>query len=379
MSESLSQEEIDAMLNGGSIPAQTNDADNQLTEQDKFDIIGEVGNISMSQAATTLSSILNRRVMITTPRVSKVKFSEILNGLAAPKVSTTVEFKEGLYGTNLMLLEVSDAIIIADLMMGGEGDPKTTKFTELELSAVAEAMNQMIGSASTSMATMINRKVDILPPVVNLWENEEEIDYEGIVLDEDIYRISFSLSVEGVIESEIMQVFTNDVVNEIMEAMLADQAEDLRQPAPAVEQKVVQPEPQPVQQTQTVQQPTQQEPQWQQTAQTQQQPQRKVEVNQAEFQPLTARPSVDGDNLDLILDVPLDLSVILGKSKKSIKEILSLNTGSVVELDKLTDEPLEILVNGKLIATGEVVVINENFGVRITNILSPKQRLHHLN
>lgn len=368
MSESLSQEEIDAMLNGGSIPAQASESDNSLTEQDKFDIIGEVGNISMSQAATTLSSILNRRVMITTPRVSKVKFGEILKGLTAPKVSTTVEFKEGLYGTNLMLLEVSDAIIIADLMMGGEGEPKNTQFTELELSAVAEAMNQMIGSASTSMATMINRKVDILPPVVNLWENEAAIDYDGIVSDEDIYRISFSLNVEGVIESEIMQIFTNEVVNEIMDAMLADQAEDLRQSVPEVEKKVVQPEPQPVQ--------SQPEPQWQQSTQ---QTQRKVEINQAEFQPLTAKPSVDGDNLDLILDVPLDLSVILGKSKKSIKEILSLNTGSVVELDKLTDEPLEILVNGKLIATGEVVVINENFGVRITNILSPKQRLHHLN
>ncbi|WP_207942429.1 flagellar motor switch protein FliN [Enterococcus sp. DIV2402] len=377
MSESLSQEEIDAMLNGGSIPTQASESDNSLTEQDKFDIIGEVGNISMSQAATTLSSILNRRVMITTPRVAKVKFGEILKGLAAPKVSTTVEFKEGLYGTNLMLLEVSDAIIIADLMMGGEGDPKNTQFTELELSAVAEAMNQMIGSASTSMATMINRKVDILPPVVNLWENEAAIDYDGIVSDEDIYRISFSLNVEGVIESEIMQIFTNEVVNEIMEAMLADQAEDLRQPVPEVEKKVVQPEPQPVQTqpSQPIQQ-AQPEPQWQQSTQ---QTQRKVEINQAEFQPLTARPSVDGDNLDLILDVPLDLSVILGKSKKSIKEILSLNTGSVVELDKLTDEPLEILVNGKLIATGEVVVINENFGVRITNILSPKQRLHHLN
>lgn len=377
MSESLSQEEIDAMLNGGSIPTQASESDNSLTEQDKFDIIGEVGNISMSQAATTLSSILNRRVMITTPRVAKVKFGEILKGLAAPKVSTTVEFKEGLYGTNLMLLEVSDAIIIADLMMGGEGEPKNTQFTELELSAVAEAMNQMIGSASTSMATMINRKVDILPPVVNLWENEAAIDYDGIVSDEDIYRISFSLNVEGVIESEIMQIFTNEVVNEIMEAMLADQAEDLRQPVPGVEKKVVQPEPQPVQaqSSQPIQQ-AQSEPQWQQSTQ---QTQRKVEINQAEFQPLTARPSVDGDNLDLILDVPLDLSVILGKSKKSIKEILSLNTGSVVELDKLTDEPLEILVNGKLIATGEVVVINENFGVRITNILSPKQRLHHLN
>jgi flagellar motor switch protein FliN/FliY len=212
---------------------------------------------------------------------------------------------------------------------------------------------------------------------VNLWENEAAIDYDGIVSDEDIYRISFSLNVEGVIESEIMQIFTNEVVNEIMEAMLADQAEDLRQPVPEVEKKVVQPEPQPVQAqpSQPIQQ-AQSEPQWQQSTQ---QTQRKVEINQAEFQPLTARPSVDGDNLDLILDVPLDLSVILGKSKKSIKEILSLNTGSVVELDKLTDEPLEILVNGKLIATGEVVVINENFGVRITNILSPKQRLHHLN
>lgn len=377
MSESLSQEEIDAMLNGGSIPTQASESDNSLTEQDKFDIIGEVGNISMSQAATTLSSILNRRVMITTPRVSKIKFGEILKGLATPKVSTTVEFKEGLYGTNLMLLEVSDAIIIADLMMGGEGEPKNTQFTELELSAVAEAMNQMIGSASTSMATMINRKVDILPPVVNLWENEVAIDYDRIVSDEDIYRISFSLNVEGVIESEIMQIFTNEVVNEIMDAMLADQAEDLRQSVPEVEKKVVQPEPQPVQEqpSQPIQQ-SQPEPQWQQSTQ---QTQRKVEINQAEFQPLTAKPSVDGDNLDLILDVPLDLSVILGKSKKSIKEILSLNTGSVVELDKLTDEPLEILVNGKLIATGEVVVINENFGVRITNILSPKQRLHHLN
>jgi flagellar motor switch protein FliN/FliY len=202
------------MLNGGSIPTQASESDNSLTEQDKFDIIGEVGNISMSQAATTLSSILNRRVMITTPRVAKVKFGEILKGLAAPKVSTTVEFKEGLYGTNLMLLEVSDAIIIADLMMGGEGEPKNTQFTELELSAVAEAMNQMIGSASTSMATMINRKVDILPPVVNLWENEAAIDYDGIVSDEDIYRISFSLNVEGVIESEIMQIFTNEVVNQ---------------------------------------------------------------------------------------------------------------------------------------------------------------------
>ncbi|MGX7195952.1 flagellar motor switch phosphatase FliY [Enterococcus olivae] len=391
MSEGLSQAEIDAMLNGGAIPSEESaDPATQLTEQDKFDIIGEVGNISMSQAATTLSSILNRRVMITTPRVSKVKFREILEGLAAPKVSTTVEFKEGLLGTNLMLLEVSDAIIIADLMMGGEGKPTSTKFTELELSAVAEAMNQMIGSASTSMATMINRKVDILPPDVNLWENKESIDYDGIVKDQDIYRISFSLDVEGVIESEIMQVFTEEVVKDITDAMLSDKAVSVRkeemvsEPAPD-NRPQQQAAPQQQQSThagyasqQQAQKPQEQE--WQ--SEPPQRPSRMVEVSQAEFQPLFSKSStadVDTDNLGLIMDVPLDLSVILGKSRKSIKDILSLNTGSVVELEKLTDEPLDILVNGKLIATGEVVVINENFGVRITNILSPKQRLNHLN
>lgn len=390
MSEGLSQAEIDAMLNGGAIPSEESaDPATQLTEQDKFDIIGEVGNISMSQAATTLSSILNRRVMITTPRVSKVKFREILEGLAAPKVSTTVEFKEGLLGTNLMLLEVSDAIIIADLMMGGEGKPTSTKFTELELSAVAEAMNQMIGSASTSMATMINRKVDILPPDVNLWENKESIDYDGIVKDQDIYRISFSLDVEGVIESEIMQVFTEEVVKDITDAMLSDKAVSVRkeemvsEPAPD-NRPQQQAAPQQQQSThagyasqQQAQKPQEQE--WQ--SEPPQRPSRMVEISQAEFQPLFSKStsSTDTDNLDLIMDVPLDLSVVLGKSRKSIKEILSLNTGSVVELEKLTDEPLDILVNGKLIATGEVVVINENFGVRITNILSPKQRLNHLN
>lgn len=366
MSESLSQAEIDAMLNGGAVSSGP-----QLTEKDKFDIIGEVGNISMSQAATTLSSILDRRVMITTPKVSKVKFGEILDTLSAPKVSTTVEFKEGLYGTNLMLLEVKDAIIIADLMMGGDGAPTNTQFTDLELSAVAEAMNQMIGSASTSMATMINRKVDILPPDVNLWENQKPIDFDGIVKDEDIYRISFSLNVEGVIESEIMQVFTEEVVNDIANAMLSDTAINIResQQAFVAEEPVKKPA------QQQVEKPTP-------TRTEAPKPKQTVEVSQAEFQPLFSKNTPaesDNDNLDLIMDVPLDLSVILGKSRKSIKDILALSTGSVVELDKLTDEPLEILVNGKLIATGEVVVINENFGVRITNIMSPKQRLRNLN
>lgn len=408
MSDGLSQAEIDALMNGGSAAAEddskeekveekteeqseaeiekeavedaTLDVDDEIIagmdEQARMDLIGEVGNISMSQAATTLSSILNHRVSITTPRVTKIRFASLMEGIKTPKVATTVEYKEGVIGTNLMLLQVRDASIIADLMMGGPGNAKEdAEFGDLELSAVAEAMNQMIGSASTSMATMINRKVDILPPMVKLWGEPDNISYDGINPDSIVYRISFNLDVEGLIESEIMQIFTKEMVNDIAAAMMADKATVVNdrevpaeeQPAPAVAptpqpQPQVQPQPQPQVAPQPAPQPKQQP----------------VEVSQPSFQTLDGHAQVEGDNLDLLMDIPLNLSVVLGTSKKSVREILSFNTGSVIELEKLTDEPLDILLNGKLIAQGEVVVINDNFGVRITNILSQSQRINNM-
>jgi flagellar motor switch protein FliN/FliY len=127
-------------------------------------------------------------------------------------------------------------------------------------------------------------------------------------------------------------------------------------------------QPQPDQQTATAPRPSQIAPKPKQT----------VEVSQPEFQQLSGEKVPQGDNLDLIMDVPLNLSVVLGRAEKSVRDILSFNSGSVVELNRLTDEPLEILLNGKLIATGEVVVINENFGIRITNIVSQRQRIDHM-
>ena len=405
MSDTLSQAEIDALMNGGATaesekPAETkeepvsSEADqvqasevsteaSGLDEQAKSDLIGEVGNISMSQAATTLSSILNHRVSITTPRVTRIRFKDLIDGIKAPKVATTVEFKEGLTGVNLMLLEVHDANVIANLMMGGDGTPENEEFTELELSAVAEAMNQMIGSAATSMATMISTKVDILPPKVNLWDEPGNTKYDFIVDDEVIYKISFSLNVDGLIQSEIMQIFTDQMVDDIAQAMLADkatvvnnretatsQSEESKSQAPAASQA---PSQAPSQASSTAPAPTPKptpKPKHQEP----------VEVQSPEFQNFepTQPAAESNDNLDLIMDIPLNLSVVLGRSKKTVRDILSFNTGSVIELDKLTDEPLEILLNGKLIATGEVVVINENFGVRITDILSPQQRLDYM-
>ena len=402
MSDGLSQAEIDALMNGGSAAAEDDskeekveekteelseaeieeeavedaalDVDDEIIagmdEQARMDLIGEVGNISMSQAATTLSSILNHRVSITTPRVTKIRFASLMEGIKTPKVATTVEYKEGVIGTNLMLLQVRDASVIADLMMGGPGNAKEdAEFGDLELSAVAEAMNQMIGSASTSMATMINCKVDILPPTVKLWGEPDNISYDGINPDSIVYRISFNLEVEGLIESEIMQIFTKEMVNDIAAAMMADKATVVNdREVPAEEQPAPDAAPIPQSQPQT-------QPQPQPAPQPKQPP---VEVSQPSFQTLDGHAQVEGDNLDLLMDIPLNLSVVLGTSKKSVRDILSLNTGSVIELERLTDEPLDILLNGKLIAQGEVVVINDNFGVRITNILSQSQRINNM-
>lgn len=407
MSDSLSQEEIDKLMKGNNEsaasdkPAEGKSAEEKKTatnekkapateieskydEQTKQDIIGEVSNISMSQAATTLSSILNHRVTITTPKVSRVYFKDLISDIATPKVAMTVGFKEGLIGTNLMLLQVKDAVVIADLMMGGNGEPKSQDFTEIELSAVSEAMNQMIGSSATAMATMINRKVDILPPDVNVWREPDNIHYKNIGGDQKIYKISFSLNVEGLIKSEIMQIFTEDMVEDIADAMMADKATVVKERdtdkekgnAPDADKvQITQPQPQsqqpkikPDQQTTTAPRPSQLAPKSKKT----------VEVSQPEFQQLSGEKVPQGDNLDLIMDVPLNLSVVLGRAEKSVRDILNFNSGSVIELNRLTDEPLEILLNGKLIATGEVVVINENFGIRITNIVSQRQRIDHM-
>ncbi|HLS52904.1 MAG TPA: flagellar motor switch phosphatase FliY, partial [Tissierellaceae bacterium] len=319
--------------------------------------------------ATTLSSILNHKVLITTPRVSIVTFEQIVEECSIPKVVANVEFKSGITGNNFLMVDVPDAAIIADLMMGGNGENAKEELTELELSAIAEAMNQMIGSASTSMATMIGEQVDINPPEISLWDREDNLETGLIDTEDYICRIAFNLTVEGLIESEIMQIFTLEAVHNISKVMLGQSEEDkqaeLDDTSSSQEEKVEY-----MEESKDVGG----------LGQTEESREEKIELKRPEFPPLS--PSSDQErpprNLDLIMDVPLEFSVVLGKSRKTIKEVLSLSNGSIVELNKLADEPLEIYVNGKLIAEGEVVVINENFGIRITNILSKEQRVNNL-
>lgn len=360
MSDSaLTQEEIDAMMMGLNAAADEETAGEALSQMDK-DIIGEVGNISMSQAATTLSEILGYKVTITTPRVKSTNMKSILAASDKPKVVTSIEFKKGITGNNMLMLDVIDSGKIANLMMGGDGQVQSETLTEIEMSAVAEAMNQMIGSASTAMATMFGRTIDIFPPDVSLWDEKNSINFDESKLDVPVCEISFELEVESVLNSTIMQVFTLDAVHDMTRIMLEDKATVIEDVAPPAEAPVVEQAPQTAPETRAVEVES-------------------VTVKKPEFQQLdNTDPKHHPKNLDLIMDVPLELSVMLGQSKKTIRDILSLGTGSVVELDKMTEEPLSIYVNGKMIAEGEVVVINENFGIRITNILSKENRLNNL-
>ena len=376
----LSQEEIDALLRGDSTPPAASAADgsgsNDLSELEK-DALGEIGNISMGTAATTLSILLGKRVSITTPKVSVTTLEEIKNQYPLPYLIVEVGYTQGLVGTNLLAIREQDALIIADLMMGNDGTNPPAEINELYMSAVTEAMNQMMGSTATSISTIFKKKVDIAPPTANLVDFATSTNITKMATaEESIVRVAFRIEVEDLIDSEIMQIVSYDVAKEMVDNLMnsvqpsapAPAAAPQPEPQVAAPQPTVQPQPQP--QTVAYAQQPQAAPA---------KPVQNVTVQPVQFAPV--RPvltQVNDANLGLIMDVPLEVTVELGRTRKLIRDILELGTGSVIELDKLAGEPVDILVNGKLIAKGEVVVIDENFGVRVTDIVSPMERVTNL-
>ncbi|MCX7695938.1 MAG: flagellar motor switch phosphatase FliY [Caloramator sp.] len=357
----LSQEEIDALLNGGFAPKET------LSETDK-DLLGEIGNISMGSASTALSTIINRMVNITTPRVSITSLREMKKEFDVPIISVEVEYIEGLIGANLLLIKITDAIVIADLMMGGDGTRKAEALSEIEISAVSEAMNQMIGSSATSLSQMLNMPINISPPIASVWDEKNNKLSEKISEDDEIVKISFRLTIDALVDSEIMLLLPIKTAKMIINKLTGSDENVTEEPQLDFDNKK-NGEEYFVDTDININQVNF-------TPQENNKPQ--YNVQRAEFAPLTPIATNEVKNIDLILDVPLEISVVLGRTKKTIKEILELSVGSLVELEKLTEEPVEILVNGKKVALGEVVVIDENFGVRITSIVSNAERVKSL-
>ena len=370
----LSQDEINALLNGD-LNNDNGNNEELLSDLEK-DLLGEVGNISMGSASTALYQLLNQKVNITTPVVSITTIKEIKENFDVPNIILDVEYVEGISGRNMLMMKTSDAAVIANCMMGGDGKVENPQLSELEISAVQEAMNQMIGSAATSMATMFSRRVDISPPQSTVWEGKEQALSTNIDEEEKVVKISFSLEVGEILQSNIMQILPLETAKKIVAMMMG---EDKEEEAPGVETA----QPQVPVKEEVVEAPiaatSMPEPVYEMPQQRVVQAAPQVEVQKANFGSLgVENVRKSHENIDLILDVALEVSVVLGRTKKSIKEILSLGNGSLIELNKLADEPVEVLVNGKVIAEGEVVVVDENFGVRINNIVSGTDRIKSL-
>ncbi|MDD3879739.1 MAG: flagellar motor switch phosphatase FliY [Syntrophomonas sp.] len=393
----LSQEEIDALLTGGS-PSSTVDSASSsepasstssisLSDFEK-DTLGEVGNISMGTAATTLSTLLRQKVSITTPDVSITNPEELQLHYPLPFLVVEVSYTQGLSGSNILVIKEEDASIIADLMMGGDGLLQEKNLGELELSAVGEAMNQMMGSATTSLSSMFNRRIDIAPPKLTIMDMGKEY-LQLSTSFEDMVKIKFKMEIENLINSEIMQIIPMEAVEHIMSILMGSTAEESSPEAvmeePTLSRPIPEANPTAVAAPRQVEAAITSPPHEPIYNQAFAQSPREMNVRpQFAVQPVQFAPLHESDmihshqNLDLIMDVPLDVSVELGKTKKTIREILELNQGAIIQLDKLAGEPVDLLVNGKLIAKGEVVVIDENYGIRITTIISPIDRMNKL-
>lgn len=439
MSDMLSQDEINALLSGINNNDESVESDNETSNGDlniedyltsiEQDALGEIGNISFGSASTALSTLLSQKVEITTPEVSVIPREDLVEQFPKPHVAVHVTYTAGFEGMNMLVIKTKDAAIIANLMLGGDGtDIIGEELGEMEISAVQEAMNQMMGSASTSMSTIFNKKIDISPPGIDLLDVKEGQGTRNIPDEDILVKVSFSLKIGTLIDSEIMQLVTVSFAkNLVSQLMNPDDSEEIpiepESPQPTsdvhYEQANQSQVPQGLPNNQHYEQNQQQGAPYAQQYQQQgagapysqqYQQQGPPYAQQYQQQPAPRQPQsfggpgiglqdgragnvqpaafsnfdtpslnqAESKNLNMLLDIQLQVTVELGRTKRSIKEILELSQGSIIELDKLAGEPVDILVNSKLIAKGEVVVIEENFGVRVTDIISQTERLKNL-
>jgi len=416
----LSQDEINALLSSMEAASAEDDVttistadvsepedDVTLTDVEK-DAIGEVANISMGTSATTMYSLVNRKVNITTPVVTLAKWESLLAEYEKPCVFIQIRYTEGLDGSNILVLKEHDVKVITDLMMGGDGTNTEGELGELHLSAISEAMNQMMGASATSLSTMLNKLIDISPPDSSLLDLSKFESGAAIApfLANTFVKIAFRMQIDDLVDSTIMQLYPIDFAKDIVDTFISSQLGGYDMAS--------EPEPEP---TPAPQEPT---PQMGDTSgmgmpqmdmgmpqmnmgmpqmdmgmaqmnmgmpmmnmgmpmmnmgmpmMNMGMPQmQNVPVQPAQFQNFSAdyQPMNGQENIGLIRDVPLEVTVELGRTSKSIADILEFAPGTIIELDKIAGEPIDVLVNGKFVAKGEVVVIEESFGVRVTEII----------
>lgn len=349
------------MTDGNMDPGNILAGDGAMLSAVEKDTLGEIANICMGTCATTLSSLLGKRVTITTPKVTICRGSEYLEGYEKPVVATEVSYTQGLDGHNIFLIKKDDALLITNLLMGGLPEEE---IGDLYLSAMSEVMNQMVGSSSTALADILHVHVNISPPVTSEYSREDEV-LGSKFNDQTLVRISFRMEIEDMLVSNIMQIMPFAFGKKLAASLMGGDA-----PVPVETRVPVMPKPA----------ADYERLMNEMSDQSRNEDKRPMELKAVKFQNFSDSKAEQLDraaqqNIDLIIDVPLQVTVVLGKSRKSIKEILEMGLGSVIVLDRLAGEMVDVLVNGKIFARGEVVVIDDNYGVRITEMMPGQMKM----
>lgn len=389
----------------------------------EIDAVGEILNISMGSAATAVSELLNAKVWITTPQVSVVKAADLNYDRLEPAICVKIVYVSGISGQNMMVLKQDDVQLILNQLMG---NPLVVspdfEFDEMNISAVSEVMNQMMGASATALSDLLGISVDISTPTPYLIEQTNFCQLAELDPDETIVAVTFNLSVDGVMNSEFMSVMSVDLAKSLSDKMIekfhGDEAEaqpakqpasaPAAQPAPAAPQSAPAPAPQPAAPAPQPAAPAPQPDPAQGMAQPQQSapgaypyppqgqpaypgygyqnqyaaygayppPVPPVNIQNAQLHQFDAMdfglPTDQQDNLKLLMGVPLEISVEIGTAKRKVKDILEFTQGTIIELERQAGAPVDVVVNGNLIARGDVVVIDDNFAVRITEIVKSK-------
>lgn len=344
MNDFLDQNEIDALLNNDESDSELA---KELTDMEK-DTLAEIGNISMGSAATALSTLINHKVTITVPEVRVNTIDEIQRNYPIPCIVVNVNYKSGLEGSNLLVIKERDASVIGDLMMGNDGTDIPEVIDEISLSALTEAMNVMMGSAATSMSDLFNYTIDISPPSAERRNLAEEEILEP--KDGSFAVVAFRLEIPDFVDSTMLQIIDLDFAKKMVSQLLVKDEESQNEPQNIVSGDV----------SDEIAATT-----WHDLKQTE--------------EPIQNFGQDLGNlNVELIKDIPVKIHAVLGKTRMSIENILKLGPGHIMELDSLDGEPIDVYANNMQIARGEVVVVGEQFGIRITEIATQKSRMQSI-
>ena len=383
-----------------------------LLSEMEIDAIGEIMNISLGSSATSVSQLLGQPVNITTPEVKVMKTRDFDIQTYEPAIGVEINYVKGLDGQNILILKKSDVKVIVGLLLQTDFSDKEFVLDEMNIGAICEVMNQMMGASATALSQFLNRSINISPPNSFQIDDSDKFKSKYFNGDQNIVAVYFNLMIGDLVNSQFINVMRIDLAKELIanfgfeqpetESAQAGQPESPAPAPPAAEAPPappVQPQPAavsaappapPVQQPQpaavsaappappvtTAAPPGPAQPPVVQSAA---EPSQNYSVSNAVYPSFDAADvklnSNETNNLSMIMSVPLQITVEIGRTSKKIKDILDFTAGTIVELDRQAGSQVDVYVNGKPIAKGNVVVVDDNYGVRITEVINNSEIL----